>query len=234
MLTEGEEQKSVRNSKTGDFGKVMVLKPLSVHRVAEWLGDSPQNVQSIESGRGKLTRENAELISNQTAANIGWLLAGNPANPVDWYNNPYTPAAFKQRQAELTQRKNDRKLAALLTQTHFAKATAMIAAILRRAFQNGKEDIGALRLIEALRPLYSGAIETRQDPNNFVASFIACRHTIIRPDLKPILDTWEAHFQKMLPQGPQPKARPAKPTGKTAKHPASTTGSLPMKRRCPK
>jgi hypothetical protein len=55
------------------------------------------------------------------------------------------------------------------------------------------------------------------DRNGLVGSFLAGRHKTPRPDLKPTFDTWEAHFQKLIPQRPQPKARPAKPTGKAAK-----------------
>ena len=210
MLTEGEKQKSVRNSKTGDFEPDMVPAPLSVGSVAKWLDCSPENIQSVESGRVKLTQERAELFSNQTAAHISYLLSGNPSNPIDWYNRPYTPAAFMERQAELKRRKNDRKFAAHLVQVYLAKGTAILAATLLRAFQDGKDDVVPLRLIEALKSVYFDVDKTGIDRNGLVGSFMAGRHKTTRPDLKPTLDAWEAHFQKMLPQRSQPKARPAK------------------------
>jgi hypothetical protein len=222
MLTEGEKQKSVRNSKTGDFEPDFFPAPLPVGTVAKWLDCSDENVQSIESGRVNLTREKAELFSNQTATHTGWLLGRNPANPIDWYTRPYTPTAFKERQAELKRRKNDRKFAAHLVQVNFAKATAILAAILLRAFQDGKDDIVALKVTDTLRDLYFDADKTGVDRNGLVGSFMAGRHKTTRPDLKPTLDAWEAHFQKMLPKQPQPKAWPAK--RKVGRHKADKQG----------
>jgi len=218
MLTDGEVETSKRNTKTGDFERVRVPAPLSVERVAEWLGCSPQNVQSIESRRGTLTLEKAELISRQTGINIGWLAGDEPTKPpVDWGQNPYTQETFNRQQAELKRRQQDRAFAAHLVQVNLAKGTAILAATLLRAFQDGNDDVAALRVIDTLRGLYCNVDKTGTDRNGLVGSYLACRHKKNRPDLKPILDIWEAHFQNMLPQRPQPKAPPAKPTGKAAK-----------------
>jgi hypothetical protein len=225
MLTEGETTRRQLIPKTAKlkarYETVTVPAPLTVERVAEWLNCSIGNVQGLESGRGTLTWENALLFSNQTAANIAYLLSGNPGNPIDWYGNPYTQKIFEQQQVELKRRKQDRKFAAHLVQVNFAKATAIVAATLLRAFQDGKDDVVPLRLIEALKSVYFDVNKTGIDRNGLVGSFMAGHHKTTRPDLKPTLDAWEAHFQKILPQRPQAKARPAKATGKAAKQPAS-------------
>jgi hypothetical protein len=224
--------KNSRESKGRFFAPKPVTARLSVETVARWLGCSEANVRDIEcakvlrkktkAGRlrklvRRLTYNQAEIMANQAAINIGWLLGDNPANPFDWYGRPYTPETFKERQAELARRKQDRKFAAHLVQVNLAKGTAILAATLLRAFQDGKDDVVALRVIDTLRGLYRDVDKTGIDRNGLVGSFLAGRHKTTRPDLKPTLHAWEAHFRKMLPQRLKPKPRPAKPTAKSAK-----------------
>lgn len=230
MLTYGEKTINVRDPKSGKGVPVKQPARLTADTVAEWLGCSKQNVTDIEcakilrkktrsGGVRKLRRQlsfgQAEILSNQTAINIGYLLGDNPANPVDWYGNPYTQKIFDDRQAELRRRKQDRKFATHLAQVNLAKGTAILAATLLRAFQDGQDDLVALRVIDTLRGLYLDVDKTGVDRNGLVGSYLAGRHKITRPDLRPTLDTWEGQFRKLLPERSQPRA--AKPTRKPAK-----------------
>jgi hypothetical protein len=226
MLTEEKEKTGRWSNRKQEYKKKKLQVRLSADTVAKWLGCSKQNVTDIEcakvlrkklkNGRvreipRRLSFSQAELFSNQTAANIGYLLGNNPANPIDWYGNPYTQAAFDQRQAELKRRKQDRAFAAHLLQINLAKGTAILAAGLLRAFQEGKDDIVPLKMIEALKSVYGDVYDDPMDANGLLRSYLAGRHKTTRPDLKPILDTWQAHFQEMLAQRPQPTAQPARP-----------------------
>ena len=204
MLVLGVKAVKVRDSKSGLWFPQPQPARLKAETVAKWLGCSVQNVTDISCAKvvgGKvrrLTQVQAEVIANQTAANIGWLLGANPAKPVDWYGRPYTQAAFDDRQAELWRRKQDRKFAAHLCQVNFAKGVALLGAILLRAFQDGNDGV-ALRITDTLRGLYLESDRTGSDRNGLVGSYLAGRHKATRPDLRPTLAKWEAAFQKVLP-----------------------------------
>ena len=205
MLVLGEKAVKVRDSKSGLWFPQPQPARLKAETVAKWLGCSVQNVSDIECAKvvggrvRRLTQVQAEVIANQTAANIGWLLGDNPALPVDWYGRPYTQAAFDDRQAELKRRKQDRKFAAHLCQVNLAKGVGILGAILLRGFQDGNDDAVALRVMESLRGLYLEVDKSGIDRNGLVGSYLAGRHKATRPDLRPSLAKWESAFEKVLP-----------------------------------
>ena len=212
-LTLGEKTVKVLDAKSGVWLPQAKPARLKAETVAQWLGCSVQNITDIECAKvvggrvRRLTQVQAEVIANQTAANIGWLLGDNPALPVDWYGRPYTQAAFDDRQAELRRRKQDRKFAAHLCQVNFAKGVAVLAAILLRAFQGGTDDLVAMRVMDTLRGLYLESDKTGADRNGLVGSYLGGRHKATRPDLRPTLAKWGAAFQKVLPAKPATRRR---------------------------
>ena len=201
MLTDGTttRTKLIPKTKTlkASYQKVTVPAPLTVKSVAKWLGCSEGNVQGIECGRTKMTRENAELIAKQTDANIGYLLGDNPANPIDSNGKPYRLETFDRRQAHLKLEKNDRVSSGHMMQWKLVQGVTNLAAILLRAFQDGTEDVVFSKVMKTLRKLYLDVDKTGIDRNGLFDSAYGSISTATRPDLKDPLDRWEAHFQKM-------------------------------------
>lgn len=165
--------------------------PLKAKTLAGWLDCSVWNVQTLET-RASITLASAELIANQTGINVGWLMGKDTKKPIDWYGRPFTQATFDERQAELRKRQSNPKLRLHRVNVDFAKCCAFAGAILLRAFQTGKEEVAAQRLLGTLREFYFDVDKSGVDPNHLVSAWMRGRHTVTRPDLGPTLAAWEA------------------------------------------
>ena len=117
--------------------------------------EQPGGVRRSPDGPdGPIYLPQTPAISNQTGANISYLLGDNSASPIDWYNHPYTHKLFDERQAESKRRKQDRAYAAHVVHGSFARAISMLAATVLRFFQDGKEELVSQRVFAALRSVF--------------------------------------------------------------------------------
>lgn len=216
LLTEEKEIEVVRWSKRLQQEvkkKKKVRVRLSADTVAGWLGCSRQNVTDIECAKvlrkklkngqvreeiRRLRFEQAELFAKQTDADIGYLLGDNLANPIDSHGNPYRQATFDRCQARLEREKNDGEFPARMAQFKLAQGVRILAAILLRAFQDGKADVVASKVIKTLRELYLDVDKTGIDRNGLFGTRPKSMSTATRPDLKDTLDLYEAQFRKLL------------------------------------
>ena len=141
--------------------------PLSRKDVADWLGCGVDNISSIESGRVKLTEENAEIIALKTGVSIDWLLAGDVSKPpvkLNWTDGsrkkpygegrymPYTQKDFDERQKSLSRSDSNGDLEHARITVAFS--CAKIAAILARGLERGKPVEYALKPNQALPSIY--------------------------------------------------------------------------------
>ena len=144
-----------------------------------------------------MTLPNAMLIASQTAVHFDWLLGDDPDRPIiDWYGNPYTQETFDARQRELGKR--DCKSEAHLAAVDFAKCCGLVGAILLLTTQRGERELGFQRIREGLVGVYHDFDKTDTDKSGLLFRYLACRPTVTRPDVRPILDTWEARMKRYI------------------------------------
>ena len=105
---------------------------LSRQDVADWLGVGVDNVSSIESGRVRLTRENAQIIMQQTGASLKWLRGEVDSSPVHWSGRAYQQKHFDEAQRQI----KSPSLPALKAQRALAETVGQVATILLRAVQH--------------------------------------------------------------------------------------------------
>jgi hypothetical protein len=171
---------------TTDGKKIGTLKelPLSQKDIARWLNCSIFNVQSIESGRVRLTRENAWILMMQTGAHADWLMGKIPGEPINFQGVSYQQKDFDRAQAD----KSRASTAAGKAQFEFAESVASIATILLRAFKRGEIDFYATKLRYALRQMLS------QFPNekfvDFSNTFDSLKGTSSGHDFSPMVNKW--------------------------------------------
>ena len=72
---------------------------LSQQDIADWLGCSVFNIQSIETGRVRLTEENAEILQLKTGCSAAWLLGTETTNPVSFYGAPFSRRVSERAQS---------------------------------------------------------------------------------------------------------------------------------------
>lgn len=114
-----------------------IYSRISRQDVANWLGCKVDNISSIESGRVKLTPENAAIIMQQTGASLQWLLGIDPTPyPINIAGRKYTQADFERAQATL----KHPSLPALKAQKAFAENVGFLATILLCACKSDEID----------------------------------------------------------------------------------------------
>jgi hypothetical protein len=176
---------------------------------------------------------------------------GEPYDPKDFARRQQSlKRVALARQQDASSFANPKSIGEMFTQQrHLAEKFAMLAAIMLRGIERGQADIYDYKLGKALRKIY-GDTQPGEDAHEMGDLVMkACFHgnpTRTRPDVGPLLDAWEARFKEIanrksggklplvyLPQAKSlPAVRPAvsKPTGKTAKHPASKPAKRKLRR----
>ena len=177
--------------RAGKFKEV----PLSQKDIAVWLDCSVHNVQSIESGRGGLTRENTEIIVQQTGVSPEWLTGNDTKKPLNGLGRPYTQQDFDE--AQLAARGN---LPVLKAQMELAYGIGSLATILLRACKRGEIDLYAAKLKNAL-----GSVALRFPKNdpfrdlnlteeiNFSKGTSATAH-----NFTPLIDKWNRELLRVV------------------------------------
>jgi hypothetical protein len=113
-------------------------------------------IQSIETGRLRLSNKLAERISFETGIGAEWLTRDNLSRkPVDFLGTPYEKSTFETMQAEkqgmaATLFRNHKALT-----LHFTANVVSIAAIMAKAFQTKKGAICHFKLQQALGDITS-------------------------------------------------------------------------------
>lgn len=136
---------------------VAILRTLtgeSQKTFAERVGKSVGTIQSIELGRLALSDDLAEVISNETGADLEWLKNGDPTKPaIDTIGEPYTRETFEACQAErksaMGRKGGDRMWTRLAVQTHL-RAYAMATCA---AMDSGKFKLFAYKATKAMESL---------------------------------------------------------------------------------
>jgi hypothetical protein len=178
---------------------VTIRVPLSQKDVAEWLGCSVHNVQSLETGRGKLTSENVNLIVEQTDINPVWLLMGNPEEtPFDTSGHPFTQKTFDEQQKRLGTEKGDAEIQAKLATMGFAESTSLLSLVMLKAHERGKH-LGLTGLINDLlrKMLFELGTVTHED---LLAAgcYVRGKHSATEVDLSPIAQTWQVRMREQV------------------------------------
>ena len=167
--------------------------PLSQKDIAGWLGLSVYNVQSIETGRVRLTEQNAELIARQTSVDPDWLLAGDPAKPpITWDGKPFSQDCFDLQQIQLSTRPRG-EVGHWLVCLSFVQNAAMVAEILLSAAEQGNFEMVSLELKAALKKLHPSTDRPIPLTHDAVFSHV-CHGTATRPNLDGLLDSFEARL----------------------------------------
>jgi hypothetical protein len=130
---------------------VKTFAPLSRQDVAGWLGCGVDNISSIESGRVKLTSENAEIILQQTGVSMKWLLGiYNNTHPINLAGERYTQTDFERAQKAIKRP----AMPALKAQMIFAENVGWLATILLCACQCDEIDRYTSKLRSALADIF--------------------------------------------------------------------------------
>jgi len=199
MLTKTIEVPARGKKRAGQMIKKRV--PLSQKDIAEWLGLSVFAVQSIETGRGKLTIQNAEIIMHQTGVDFRWLLNKKSSPyPITLSGRRHTQNDFERAQANL----KTTGLTSLKAQRALPEFTASIATILLHACKRGERNKGGeseeidfyiAKLRNAIREIMS---TFPQKPDADLSQWIDMRETSHRAhDLQPMLNEWDEQLLKI-------------------------------------
>lgn len=168
---------------------------LSRQDVAEWLGCGVDNISSIESGRVKLTHENAEIILAHTHANLGWLLGINKSPfPVNFAYRKFTQKDFDDAQINLARP----TLPALKAQYELASSLGIIATILLNAVKKDRLSLYASRLRHKLYEIASEFPPGKDFVN--LSHFIDTSHgtTVKGHDFRPLLKEFERQLLQIV------------------------------------
>jgi hypothetical protein len=173
--------------------------PLAVKDVAGWLNVTPDCIRCIERHRQgyRLTPENAEIVSYQTAVSEDWLLAGKPkAEPFNRGRKPYTQADFDARQIKLAKSSPQAKQATV--SWSLARNTAVLAEILLLASKRGDFPIFNSHLRTILGKTLS---DLTSKPLSLLApAWRGCiKGSPARPNLDELMDAYKARL-KMIYQ----------------------------------
>lgn len=182
------------------------LVRLSRDDVAGWLDCGVDNISSIESGRVKLTEENAEIIELQTGASSKWLVGKDSSPvPISFFGSRYQQKHFDRAQAGIKRT----GYPVLRAQAEFKAGVAALATILLHACKRGEIDACASKLWASFRDFFVmfPKSEPFVDFGKFIDQSIVKLET---PDFKPLLDEWEKQLICIAAQRQQSK--PAKPT----------------------
>ena len=184
MLTHGEEEKRRRDKKSGLSFPVLCPKRLTKKTVALWLGCSVSNVEKIEAG-ASLTRENAEILMQQTGISANWLLGKNTKKPISFLGSPYEQKHFDRAQASV----NHPNFPALRAQEEFASGVASLATILLHACQRDEIKLYASKVRNSFREIFA-----MFPKNETFVDFGDCvdrtTTTMKGHDFKPLLKKW--------------------------------------------
>ena len=217
--------------------RLAINAKMTQKELADLLDCSVDTVQSIETGRLRISENMARKISHATAVNLNWLLDDDVTKPIiNHYGTPYTKANFEERQAQLVKCErlpdaDDAAWVILEVGTNFAK----VAAILLRGVERSEFDTYLYRLRKALREVYFDDGEYSKNPGSWnwmlfggakvlrvpmrvqgggstevitlAGGIRDAKPTMTRPDLKPYLDAFESRFKELLAAKEEKKKR---------------------------
>ena len=177
---------------------VKTYAPLSRQDVAGWLACGVDNVSSIESGRVKLTGENAQIIMQQTHISLKWLCAGDPSNPIHFTGRPYEQKHFDEAQRQM----KDPSLPALKAQRELANGVGLISTILLRAVQLNEFELYASKLRNTLRDIFQRFPKTQAyvDLSRSIdmAGGTSLGDGESQRMMKPMLDEWDSQLLRVV------------------------------------
>lgn len=118
---------------------------------ADLIGCTVHTINSLETGRLKLSEEMAQRIFHATGISIGWLLAGNvKAPPVSAWGEPFTLEIFERSESK----KNHRdKVIPLRFAADFVNFAGQLHRILSRANREGNYAMPAYKVERFLATL---------------------------------------------------------------------------------
>jgi transcriptional regulator with XRE-family HTH domain len=110
------------------------------------IGCSVHTLQSIESGRLKLSEKLAHSISRETDVDVAWLLKNNRKAPiVRFFDTPYTFEDYERAQASKAP-----EFMEMLSADYAVAFYAQLRAILSSAAKRGRADIALYRVAKVL------------------------------------------------------------------------------------
>jgi hypothetical protein len=194
MLTVPAEHKGRFLKRKGHYEVERVMLPVST--VAAWLNVKPSHVRCIERGKPgyPLTRENAEIIQQNTNVNLSWLLGRKTKNPINILGLPYCQNDFDRRQASV----QSPIWPALRAQEELKAGVAWLATIYFHAYKRGEIETYASKVRNAFREIFSTfpKDETVVGFGKFVDQTIT-QFGQLEFELNPLLKKWNDELNQV-------------------------------------
>lgn len=123
---------------------------ISDRAMAELLNCSRYLIHSIETGRARLTEENAIKLFDETGICPKWLLSGKPKDPVSARGEPYNREFYVRSQAEKMFYDQPQEYFKRTDELHFA---ATLIAVMEAAHRDKNYFVAIYKIREALKAL---------------------------------------------------------------------------------
>lgn len=153
--------------------------------LAELLDCSLGIIQSVESGRVRLSEKLAQRAAFETGVSVEWLLKNDTtAPPVDHAGNPFTKETYERHRVESSRPKEEdlEHVNTVLTKT-----LTRAAALLDVSRRKGNFYVCAFKLHQALDQLEHDVTGGPLKNTMVAMSWIDAKPTEASPDLKPLL-----------------------------------------------
>lgn len=195
MLTVPVEHKGRFLKRKGHYEVERVTLPVST--VAKWLGVKPGHVRCIERGKSgyPLTRENAEIIEQNTGVNLEWLLGKDTKRPISILGSRYKQEDFDRRQASV----QSPVWPALRAQEELKAGVAWLATIYFHAYKRGEIETYASKVRNAFREIFSTfpKNETVVGFGKFVDQ-TGTTFGALEAQLNPLWKNWDHELSQMV------------------------------------